>query len=155
LGVEKLGNFRPHHVLDAVRNSDSRVVAELDHDLLRRGPCGADECEDAFTEREADGVSSLFSPIAPRSVRCRSGYIRAELHAVHPLAAELGQRSRMHVEHPPDERSDGQRTDALRLSSEHHQIRAPWVISVDGWDGQVLRTPVPVEAAGCPTSQDN
>jgi hypothetical protein len=25
----------------------------------------------------------------------------------------------------------------------------------DGWDGQVLRTPVPVGAAGWPTSQDN
>jgi hypothetical protein len=59
------------------------------------------------------------------------------------------------VEHPPVERSDRQGTDALRVSAEHHQIRAPWVISFDGWDGQVLRTPVPVGAAGWPTSQDN
>lgn len=27
----------------------------------------------------------------------------------------------------------------------------PWVIGFDGWDGQVLRTPVPVGAAGWPT----
>jgi hypothetical protein len=40
-------------------------------------------------------------------------------------------------------------------TAEHHQIRAPWVFSFDGWDGQVLRTPVPVGAAGWPTSQDN
>jgi hypothetical protein len=49
-------------------------------------------------------------------------------------------------------RAEG-RTDARRVTAVHHQIRAPWVISFD--DGQVLRTPVPVGAAGWPTSQDN
>jgi len=30
-----------------------------------------------------------------------------------------------------------------------------WTVPWCGWDGQVLRTPVPVGAAGWPTSQDN
>jgi len=43
----------------------------------------------------------------------------------------------------------------FRVFAEHHQIRTPWVISFDGCDGQVLRTPVAVGAPGWPTSQDN
>jgi len=31
----------------------------------------------------------------------------------------------------------------------------PWTVPWYGWDGQVLRTAVPVGAAGRPTSQDN